>query len=221
MSWHFDFGPPNSTVFYSNRWKDRRSKATYQQCSNDFGYSDTHAPRRVLTKLSKGGRGQLGELVLHATMVLVCILITIIYYIYCKVSFICLDGGFEDWLCKGLKRNEGLWPLDLTYLGTLVAYMILYMVSQVARTRREPQRGTPFWPGYQMLIQYTDTATVIAGGWSRKHVPQLHFPCEFSLNLLAFQVFTMATTTMQNMTTFAEQLCRTDCHRMSQATTVI
>lgn len=28
--------------------------ATYQQCSNDFGYSDTHAPRRVLTKLSKG-----------------------------------------------------------------------------------------------------------------------------------------------------------------------
>ena len=29
-------------------------QATYQQCSNDFGYSDTHAPRRVLTKLSKG-----------------------------------------------------------------------------------------------------------------------------------------------------------------------
>ena len=28
--------------------------ATYQQCCNDFGYSETHAPRRVLTKLSKG-----------------------------------------------------------------------------------------------------------------------------------------------------------------------
>eukprot|EP00913_Durusdinium_trenchii_P000920 g851.t1 len=28
--------------------------ATYQVCCNDFGYSETHAPRRVLTKLSKG-----------------------------------------------------------------------------------------------------------------------------------------------------------------------
>ena len=35
-------------------------QATYQQCSNDFGYSDTHAPRRVLTKLSKGSGSFLG-----------------------------------------------------------------------------------------------------------------------------------------------------------------
>ena len=31
-----------------------RGQATYQQCCNDFGYSETNAPRRVLTKLSKG-----------------------------------------------------------------------------------------------------------------------------------------------------------------------
>ena len=31
-----------------------RGQATYQQCCNDFGYSATNAPRRVLTKLSKG-----------------------------------------------------------------------------------------------------------------------------------------------------------------------
>ncbi|CAE8707568.1 unnamed protein product, partial [Polarella glacialis] len=31
---------------------------TYQTCSNDFGYSLNHAPRRVLTKLSKGVHNQ-------------------------------------------------------------------------------------------------------------------------------------------------------------------